>query len=582
MPRLFDRPLRGDGAAKEDTSILSFRHTIRSSHRLAQILTVFAKHGFGHLVVSLRLERLVPFRKKLSRKVSPPSDLPEDLSSIASRAANAMEDLGPTFVKLGQALATRPDLLPAEFLSAFRRLQDRCRPFAFEEVRQAVERDFGCPVEDLFSSFDPVPFAQGSIAQVHYATAADGTDVVVKVKRPGIDRTIMDDVSLLQTLAELVERHMPQYRVYRPRMLVDEFAHTLRQELDFVNEAAVTSRFYDSFADDERIGTPRVFWDLSSRDVLTLERLSGAVVSSDTDFAALGIDRPRLARNLLDAFFKQFFELGLFHADPHPGNLLARAPDRWNLLDFGQVGRIDEAMRTRLAMCLMAAVRRELDLVVDILDDLDTLPEDLDRHHFKTGLVTLLDKYEGMPIKRMRITTLFEEVVAMAREHRIVLPQDFVLLGKSLATVGGVAMMLDADCQPLEIITPKLRQLLRDRVSPGRIVRDLGTNAYHVTAMLNQGPQMLRRLLRNLTRGQTRLIFRHEGLDNLIGEIDRSSNRIAFSVITAAIILGSSVILLAKVGPRAGDLAILGLLGFVVAAVSGIWLLISIFRSGRL
>jgi len=562
--------------------ILSFRHTIRSSHRLAQILTVLVRHGFGHLVVSLRLERFVPFRKKLSHRVSPGKDVPEDLSSIAARAANAMEDLGPTFVKLGQALASRPDLMPAEFLSAFRRLQDRCRPFPFDEVRETIERDFRRPVEELFPSFDAVPFAQGSIAQAHYATTADGTDVVVKVKRPDIDRTIMGDISLLHTLAELVERHMPQYRMYRPRMLVDEFAHTLRQELDFVNEAAITSRFYDSFADDPSIGTPRVFWDLSSRDVLTLERLSGTVISTDTDFAALGIDRPRLARNLLDAFFKQFFELGLFHADPHPGNLLARAPDRWSLLDFGQVGRMDESLRTRLAMCLMATVRRELDLVVDILDDLDTLPEDLDRSHFKNGLVALLDKYEGMPIKRMRITTVFEEVVTMAREHRIILPRDFVLLGKSLATVGGVAMMLDPDCQPIEIITPKLRQLIRDRVSPGRVVRDLGTNAYHLTSMLNQGPQMLRRLLRNLTRGQTRIIFRHEGLDNVIGEVDRSSNRIAFSVITAAIILGSSVILLAKVGPTIGDLAILGVLGFVIAAVSGIWLLISILRSGRL
>ena len=582
MPEPSGSPNLRTPSRRKCVDLLSFRHTIRSSHRLAQILTVLVRHGFGHLVVSLRLERLVPFRKKLSRKVSAPKDMPEDLSSIASRAANAMEDLGPTFVKLGQALASRPDLLPGEFLTAFRRLHDRCRPFPFEDVGKVIEHDFRRPVQDLYPSFDPAPFACGSIAQAHYATTADRTEVVVKVKRPGIDRTIMNDVSLLRTLAELVERHIPQYRMYRPRMLVDEFAHTLRSELDFVNEAAVTSRFYESFADDLNICTPRVFWDVSSRDVLTLERLSGTTVSADTDFAGLGIDRPGLAHNLLDTFFRQFFELGLFHADPHPGNLLARAPDQWSLLDFGQVGRMDEQMRSRLALCLTAAVNRELDLVVDILDDLDTLPEDLDRNHFKNGLVTLLDKYEGMPIKRMRITTLFEEVVTLAREHRVVLPRDFVLLGKSLATVGGVALMLDPECAPIDIIKPKLQQLLRDRMSPGRVVRGLGTNAYHLTSMMHQGPQMVRRLLRNLMRGQTRLIFRHEGLDNLIGEVDRSSNRIAFSLITAAIILGSSIIMLAKVGPKWGDLAILGLLGFVIAAFSGIWLLISIFRSGRL
>jgi ubiquinone biosynthesis protein len=558
--------------------LFSIRHTLRSSTRFAQIISVLVRHGFGHFVVSLHLERLVPFRKKLSRR--PPEG--EDISSIAHRVARVLEDLGPTFIKLGQAMASRPDLMPTEFQVAFRRLHDGVRPFPAEQARRAVAKSLGKPVEELFDAFDDTPVACGSIGQVHHATLPGGESVVVKIKRPDIQQVVTNDIALLRTLAELVERHLPQYRMYRPRMLVEEFAHTLRHELDFVNEGAVTSRFHESFGDDATIRTPKVFWDLSSRDVLTLERLEGTTVSPETDFAALGLDRKALAHRLLDAFFRQYFEMGVFHADPHPGNLFARSGNRWSLIDFGQVGRLDSGMQSRLATLLEAAVRRDLDLVLDVLDDLGTLPEEVDRGHLKKDLATLLDKYYGLPMKRILITTVFEEVVELAREHRVILPSDFVLLGKSLATVGGVALMLDPDCSPIEIIGPKLRPLMLERFSPKRIGLGLRSNAYHLSSILHDGPHMLRTLMRNIMRGKMRIVFRHDGLDNLISELDRSSNRIAFSVVVAAIILGSSVIMLANVGPKWGGTPVLGLLGFLMAGISGAMLLVSIWRSGRL
>lgn len=560
--------------------IFTFRHTLRSSTRLAQILSVLMRHGFGHMVVTLRLERFVPFRKKIARELMPSQA--EDLPGIATRAARVLEDLGPTFIKLGQALAARPDLMPMEFQTAFRRLHDQCRPFPLEQVRGVVEKSLGRPIGELYESFEEAPFASGSIGQAHFARILGGQEVVVKIRRPDIQRIITDDIALLRTLAELVERHMPQYRMYRPQMLVEEFAHTLRHELDFINEAAITARFHESFSENTKVHTPRVYWDLSSREVLTLERLEGATITPETDFAALHLERKALARSLLDAFFLQYFEMGVFHADPHPGNLLALAPDRWGLIDFGQVGRLDADLRGRLATLLGAAARRDLDLVIDVLDDLGTLPEDIDRTHLKNDLATLLDKYYGLPIKRIRIGVLFEEIVELAREHRVVLPRDFILLGKSLASVGGMALTLDPDCSPIEVISPKLQTLLFDRLSPKRLGNTLRSNAYHVATMLNQGPRMLRRFFNTLMRGQTRLIFRHEGLESFINELDRSSNRIAFSVVVASIILGSSIIMQANVGPKWGDTPLLGLLGFIMAGISGIWLLISIFRSGRL
>ncbi len=316
--------------------------------------------------------------------------------------------------------------------------------------------------------------------------------------------------------------------------------------------------------------------------MLTLERLEGVVVTPDTDFAQAGLNRKELARNLLDAFFTQYFEMGVFHADPHPGNLLAQAPDAWGLIDFGQVGRQDADLRTRLATLLGAAARRDLDLVIDVLDDLGTLPEGLDRGYLKNDIATLLDKYYGLPLKRIRIGVLFEEIVEVAREHRVILPRDFILLGKSLASAGGMALVLDPDCSPVEVISPKLQHLLFERISPKRLGNLLKSNGYHLTTMLNHGPQMVRQFFRTLLRGQTRIIFHHEGLENFITELDRSSNRIAFSVVVASIILGSSIIMLANTGPKWGDTPVLGLLGFIVAGICGIWLLLSIFRSGRL
>lgn len=564
-------------------SIFSFGRTLRSSQRLVTILTVLARHGFGQLVVSLRLERFIPFRQKLGVRTMP-GVRGEDLEVIANRATRVLEELGPTFIKLGQALASRPDLLPIEFQTAFRKLEDDVDPFPYAEVEQAVLRDLGAPIGDLFSNFDAEPVASGSIGQVHHATTAEGVKVVVKVRRPGIERLVMHDVALLRGLADLVERHIPEYRIYRAPMLVEEFNRTLRRELDFVNEASVTSRFHEEFEDNPSIQTPRVFWDLTSHNILTLERIEGLTVRSDDDIKGHGLDRKQLARNLLDAFFHQYFHMGVFHADPHPGNLLAQPPDRWGIIDFGQTGRLDDEMRSRLVICLVAATNRQLELVVDVFDDLGALPDDIDREQFTGDLAVLLDKYYGTPLKHIRIGTLFEEVVAVARQHSVVLPRDFVLLGKSLSTVGGMATRLDPECAPVQVVRPKLNRMLIERLSPNRLKQRATSHAYHLATFFQQGPQMLRRFLRKLLRGQTQIIFRHEGLANFIQELDRSSNRIAFSVVTGAIILASSILMNAKLGPfvPGTDISVLGLAGYVIAAFAGLWLLISIFRSGRL
>lgn len=562
-------------------SIFNIRRTLRSSQRLATILSVLARHGFGHLAVRLRLGRFLPFRQRF-RRLQTETVEADNPRLMAERLVRVLEDLGPTFVKLGQSLASRPDLLSPDFQGPLRKLHDRVRPFEFEEARQMIERDLGARLETLFSDVEKEPLACGSIGQVHRATTIDGEAVILKIKRPGIERVILNDMSLLRILAALIEKHIPEYRVYQPQLLVDEFSRTIHRELDFISEASITSRFYETFRRNPHISTPRVFWEYCSHNVLTLERLEGRPVSFDMPLDGGGLHRKALADHLLDAFMVQYFELGIFHADPHPGNLLIQPPSGWAILDFGQVGRLDREMRSRLTMILIAATRREIDLAMDILEDLGTVTADVDRAQLKKDLETVLDKYYGTPLKHIHLSSLFEEIVGLARTHKMILPRDFVLLGKSLTNAGGIALLLDPDASPVSYVQPRLRRLVMDQLAPGRLARGAAVSLYGLLSVLKQAPQAARRIMRNLSRGQMRVIFQHDGLTEFINELDRTGNRIAFSLITGSMILGSAMLMNARIQPLIGEVSVLGLAGFILAGICGLWLLYSIFRSGRL
>jgi ubiquinone biosynthesis protein len=563
-------------------SLIPFGRQIRSLSRLGHVVTVLTRHGFGWFVVSLRLERLVPFRKRLLHRREPPEQRPDE--TTAARVARVLEELGPTYVKLGQVLGSRTDLLPPAFIQEFRKLQDRVKPFPTAEARAQIARQLGGPVEEFFDDFGPEPFAGGSIAQAYAAKTKDGQDVVVKVRRPGIRDVLDADIDILLRLADLAERYVPEYRIYRPVMLVEEFAQTVRREIDFVSEASNTQRFRRTFEDNPNIRVPNVLWDLTAGGVLTLERIEGVPIYDEAALARIGADRQALGRHLTECFMRQYFELGLFHADPHPGNLVAQAPDVLGILDFGQIGRLSDAMRSQLGTVLVAALNHDFDIVVDVFDDLAALPDDLEAERLKGDLAALTDKYAGVPIGRLNLKDLFDEITATARRHRVVLPRDFVLLGKSMVAMGGVALDLDPEIKMVEVVRPKVRRLMAEKASPRRLAHHGLTTAYHVAAMVEQGPRSLRQLMRKLIRGRFQILFRHENLDHLINELDRSSNRIAFALIVASIILGSAVMLQAEIGPNVPytEIPLLGILGFFIAGLLGVWLVIAILRSGRL
>jgi ubiquinone biosynthesis protein len=562
---------------------IPFGRRFREIGRLGRVLSILTKHGFGWLVVSLHLDRFVPFRNRLLKRREKITG--ETAPTVAARIASVLQELGPTYVKLGQVLCSRQDLLPPPFIQEFRRLQDKVRPFPNDEARRVIEEELGRPIGELFETFGPEPFAAGSIAQAYKARTADGRAVVVKVRRPGVRETLESDIDILSRLAELAERYVPEYRVFRPTVLVEEFAQTVRREVDFIAEASNTERFRQAFEQNEHVLVPHVLWSLTASAVLTLEHLEGIPIYDRGAMDRAGVDRKALAGHLTECFIRQYFEMGLFHADPHHGNLVVQAPDRVGILDFGQVGRLSDVMRSRLGTALIAALYREFDIVVDVLDDLSSLPDDLDDARFTADLAGLVDKYSGIPLKRLDVRNLFEELTATARRHRVILPRDFVLLGKSLVTMGGVALELDPDTSLVEVVRPKVRSMAAEKVSPRRLAERGLRSAYHVAAIAEQGPRQLRELARKLTRGRLQIQFRHENLDRFITELDRSTNRVAFAMIVAAIILGSAVIMGANVGPKmpyTENVPVLGLLGFLVAGVLGVWLAFAILRSGRL
>ncbi|MGB2988122.1 MAG: AarF/ABC1/UbiB kinase family protein [Phycisphaerae bacterium] len=564
---------------------LQLTRSVRSLNRLRHIAQVLTRHGFGHIVAQINLTRFVPVW--MLRKKAPAPVLEEGASAIGRRLTQVCAELGPTFIKLGQMMSTRPDIVPAEVLKELRILQDEVPPFDTSIAKNIIAQELRRPLEECFASISDKPIASASIGQVYRARAKDGTELVVKVRRPDIDQIIQLDMQLLRWLAESLENLMPELRIYRPTMLVEELDQMLTRELDYINEASTTARFAAAFEDDPGIRIPDVYWDFTSTRVLTLEALRGVNVNAllaAPDAADKRTNGRLVARRLADSYLKQIFELGVFHADPHPGNILVEPPAKVGLIDFGQVGTMTDELMTQLIVMVYASVHKEIDVVIDTLADLGVLGPETNRRNLHHALQVLLDKYYGLPLKRLDLTTLTNEFADVVRRHDVVIPRDILMLSKALGTVASVTVRLDPDLDLLELLKPRIKQALSERLSPAHVARGTMVWGWHLFSLARQAPVQLRAFLRGLTSGTWKLRVRHENLERLINELDRSSNRLAFSIVIAAIIVGSSVVVSAATDMALFGLKVqyLGIIGYLIAGVLGLGLTWAIFRSGRL
>lgn len=564
---------------------MQFTRNVRSLNRLRQIAQVLTRHGFGHLVAQTNLTRFLPLWMLRKKTFAPPPQ--EGASAIGRRLAEVCAQLGPTFVKLGQLMSTRPDIVPADVLAELNTLQDDVPPFDTSEAMEIIAEQLGRPAGECFGSIDPMPFASASIGQVYSARSSDGAPLVVKVRRPGIEETIKLDMELLRWLAESIESFMPEFRVYRPAMIVDEFDQALTRELDYINEAATTDCFATLFRGDVGIRIPKVHWDLTGPRMLTLEALEGISIEKllrNGDTAAESVNRPLVARRLADCYLKQVFELGRFHADPHPGNLLVHAPATVGLIDFGQVGTLSDDLLNNLVVMVYAWVNNEMEVVVDALADVGVLGRSTDRRHLHGSLQFLYDKYSALPIKRLDLATLFSEFSDLMRRNDVTVPRDLSMLIKALGTVGNVTARLDPELNLIELMKPRVRQAMSERFSPKEAARTATLLGWDLLSIVRQAPGQIRGALRRLSSHGWEFHIRHENLDRLIQELDRSSNRLAFSIVIAAIIVGSSVVLSAgsELQVLGVQVKYLGVLGYLIAGVLGLGLSWAIFRSGRL
>ena len=558
---------------------LRLAKSVGSLRRLRRIVTVLTQHGFGHVVDRMHLRRFSPLR----RWRAAPSDEPFEPLSIGRRLAAVCNELGPTFIKLGQMATTRPDLFPAEILAELRTLQDQVAPFDTRTAHAVIEEELGARPEELFDRLGDEPIASGSIGQVYRARTTDGADVVVKVKRPDIDRIVRLDLFLLKMLAETMESLAPELKIYRPVMLVDEFEQALRRELDFTHEASATTRLQLALADQAHVRIPETHWELSTPRVLTLEAVEGRNIGDVLEAGAAGFDRKLLARRLADLYVKQFFEIGTFHADPHPGNILVSPPAEVSLIDFGQTGLVSDELAGQLVAIITAAIYRDTDFVVGVLAELEALGPDTDRHQLVREMRILEDKYYGLPLGRVDLVQVFQEVTALMRRHDVAIPRDLVLVFKTLATIMGLVMQLDPEFDLLGVLRPQLARLIKARLSPARVLRAVGTASWYSLGLLRDAPRQLRQALRHLARGQWQINIRHEHLERLIDELDRTGNRLSFSIVIAAIIVGSSLVVTADSSMRIFGVPLgwFGVIGYLCAGVLGLGLVWTIIRGRR-
>ncbi len=524
--------------------------TVRDLERLRQIVLVLARHGFGEIVQRTGLGSLLG-PKKVEGEDPPPR------VEVGERIRLVVQDLGPSFVKLGQIVSTRPDIIPADIIRELKKLQDSVPPVPFDELREHVEKELGAPVSEVYEEFDEAPLASASIGQVHRAKLRtnDGpVDVVVKIQRPKIKGVIDRDIDLLYWLARAVERSIPESRIYSPAKLVGEFDRAIQAELDFVLEADNADRFTENFAQWGSVRFPKVHRQASSKRVLTLEYLDGKKVYDAVDAGASG---EVIAKNAVKVIIKQIFEDGFFHADPHPGNVLILGPADApviGMIDLGLVGRLTPKMRDRTIDLMVAAVRKDHRGVADALYAIGKPTKKIDRDAYEAEVAFLADKYLGKRIADIELSAMIRDLVYGATKYGIEIPPDFLMVGKTLMTVEGVGKEIYPELDVFEEVKPYFLELLKQRYSPERISQDLLSTAIRLSGAASDMPMQMQEILDDLRKGSLSLQVHEPALRATADQVGR---RIFSGLVVSGLLIGGAL-LIAQREPWVGALFVAG------------------------
>lgn len=552
--------------------MLSLTRRVRSLRRYRQVVTVLARHGFGSALEYLQVDR---------RLSLPPGSLQngsESQLSPAEHLRTALEELGPTYVKLGQILSTRPDLLPPALSSELRKLQSEVPPNDWSEMKGVIESGLDRPIEDVFSFVEPQPIGAASLSQVHAAVLLDGTEVVIKVQRPNVEQTIEADLEILHDLAALAQR-TPLGEIYHPLEVLDDFATTLRNELDYRREGRNADKFRANFANDRHLYVPAIYWDYTTQRVIVMERLHGIKIDDLKALDEAGIDRQEVAHNAARIAIKQVMEDGFFHADPHPGNYFVLEGGRIAVVDFGMVGSLSEEDRLNLVRLYVATIRQDARGVVDLLLRMGAISLHTDRAALERALERMIAKYRGLTLEETSFSEFWHDLTAIVYAHHVRLPADLWLMGKTLAMLEGVGRQLDPRFDLFKASEPFVSKLAvhawLPRLSPQEMLANVDTWNY----LLREVPHLGISLLRQLERGRLPLEVKVGGNKESLDRLDKLITRLSLSILVAAFII--SLPLLMPAAQQNPSLSTLVLLGFIASLLLGLWLLFSMVRGGR-
>ena len=559
----------------------AFGRTYRHLNRYRQILGILIKYGFGDIIERLNIDQYIEIGlQMLSTSKRPVVHVQKH--SRAERIRMTIEELGPTYVKLGQLLSTRSDLVPANYIAELSKLQDEVPPFCLDDVRSVFESEFGRPPEKLFEMFVPEPFASASIGQVHKARTREGDVVAVKVQRPGIKQLIEVDIEIMLHLATLMERNIEEMAFQRPVKIVEEFARSIEKEIDYNIEAANIERFARQFLTVPTIYVPKVFREITTDRILTMEFVKGIKVSKVELLEAAGLDKRRVVDLGADLLLRQVFDHGFFHADPHPGNILVLPDHVICLLDFGMMGAIDRLTKQGFVDLIYGVVRRDEFRTAQVLLRLTSWEMEPDVRMLERDVSDMMGRYLYKPLKDIKVNRLLQDLLELTSRHRLRIPPELFLMLKAFSTVEGIARLLNPEFDMVARAVPFIKREQVARFRPERITEEILAVSADFMTFLRQFPKDALDVVRLVKRQRLAVQFEHHGLENMIETHERISNKLSFAIITAALIIGSSIIAIAKIPPLFYGISLIGIIVFIAAAVLGLWLIFAIMRKKRL
>lgn len=563
--------------------------SIRGFRRFGTITRVLLKHGLGDVA-----ERL--FGESAGRAKAEPDEELLFRSSFPSprRIRLVLEELGPSFVKLGQLMSTRADLFPPEHIEEFKKLQDQVPPIPFPEVKAVIEREVRRPLDEIFAEFSEECLAAASVGQVHRAKLFSGEEVAVKIIRPGIEKKIREDIRLMYGIARRIERTFELGRVLGALNLVKEFERIIFRELDMLIEAGNMDKFATNFREVEEIYIPKVYWDYTTRSVLVMEHIQGVKMDQVEEIRAMGIDPKEVAMIGLRSFSRQLMDFGYFHADPHPGNTIVMADGRVSLVDFGITGYLDEETMRQIANLFLGYAEHDYDMVMDALADAGLIDEEaMDLTAFRIDLKDMSEPFYGRSLQNISVKDVYDQLMVLVLKYHIRLPRNLLLLLKTFIQTEALGKILGSDASILEVTKPYAKRLLQRGYDARSLLKNMGRDSRAMATYLKTVPKYMTDILRQTARGKQRVELYHTGLDALDRQVEKGVNRLTVGMVIAASIVAAAMVLNSEqkvlevtvdfFGLQTLSLtSVLGLCGYVIATILGLWLIVSIMRSGRL